>query len=211
VTSRARVWLLTGGVAIAVVLGILAGFTLPMTATQILWINLVTTVTLGLVLAFEPAEPGIMERPPRRRDASLLSSFLLWRVLLVSVVFATAVLCVFFGAQRLGDSVEAARTTVVNMLVIAQIAYLFNVRYMHMRSLSFEGLHGTRVVLIAVAGAAVAQLAFTYLPPMQEVFDTRPVSLRDGVAMIAMGVALFFLLEGEKALMRKLHWFEELD
>ncbi|WP_395332578.1 HAD-IC family P-type ATPase [Novosphingobium sp. BL-8H] len=200
-----------GGVAIAVVLGILAGFTLPMTATQILWVNLVTTVTLGLVLAFEPAEPGIMERPPRDPGASLLSSFLLWRVLLVSTVFATAVLCVFFGAQRLGDSVQTARTTVVNMLVIAQIAYLFNVRYMHMRSLSLQGIQGTRVVLIAIACAVIAQLAFTYAPPMQDIFDTRPVSIRDAAALIAVGIALFFLLEGEKMLMRRLGWFEELN
>ncbi|WP_288804697.1 HAD-IC family P-type ATPase [uncultured Novosphingobium sp.] len=199
-----------GGEGIAVILAILVGFALPMTATQILWINLVMTVTLGLVLAFEPPEPGIMTRPPRRRDAPLLSAFLLWRVLLVSVLFAAVLLAVFFGAQWAGDSLREARTMVVNMLVIAEIFYLFNVRYMHMRSLSHAGLQGTRAVLIAVGGAVIAQLAFTYAPPLQEVFDTAPLSIRDGAAMLAIGAAMFFLLEAEKTLMRKLGWFEEL-
>ncbi|WP_395394448.1 HAD-IC family P-type ATPase [Novosphingobium sp. BL-8A] len=199
-----------GGEAIAVVLAILVGFALPMTATQILWINLVMTVTLGLVLAFEPAEPGIMERPPRRRDAPLLSAFLLWRVISVSVLFSAVLLAIFFGAQRMGDTVEEARTMVVNMLVIAEIAFLFNVRYLHMRSLSFTGLQGTPAVLWAIAIAVVAQLAFTYAPPLQKIFHTHPLSIRDGAVLIAIGVAIFFVLEGEKALMRKLGWFEEL-
>ncbi len=200
-----------GGEAIAVVLAILAGFALPMTATQILWINLVMTVTLGLVLAFEPAEPGIMERPPRRRDAPLLSAFLVWRVIFVSVLFSAVLLAIFFGAQRMGDTVEEARTMVVNMLVIAEIFFLFNVRYLHMRSLSFTGLQGTPAVLWAIAIAVVAQLAFTYAPPMQKIFHTHPLSIRDGAVLIAIGVVIFFVLEGEKALMRKLGWFEELN
>ncbi|WP_313435948.1 HAD-IC family P-type ATPase [Novosphingobium sp.] len=200
-----------GGEAIAVVLAILVGFALPLTATQILWINLVMTVTLGLVLAFEPPEPGIMQRPPRKPDAPLLSSFLLWRVALVSVLFAAVVLAVFFGAQRLGDTVEEARTLVVNMLVIAEIFYLFNVRYLHMRSLTFEGTKGTKPVLIAIACVIVAQLAFTYLPPLQQVFESRPISLRDGAILLAIGLGLFVLLEVEKIVMRKLGWFEELN
>lgn len=200
-----------GGEGIAVILAIIVGFALPMTATQILWINLVMTVTLGLVLAFEPSEPGIMERPPRGRDAPLLSAFLLWRVLLVSVLFAAVLLAVFFGALHMGDTLEEARTMVVNMLVIAEIFYLFNVRYMHMRSLSFAGLRGTRAVLIAIGAAIVAQLAFTYAPPLQDIFGSAPLSIRDGAAMLVIGLAMFFFLEGEKTLMRKLGWFEELN
>lgn len=200
-----------GGEGIAVILAILVGFALPMTATQILWINLVMTVTLGLVLAFEPPEPGIMERPPRHRDAPLLSAFLLWRVIFVSVLFSAVLLGIFFGAQRMGDTVEEARTMVVNMLVIAEIFYLFNVRYLHMRSFSFSGARGTPAVLWAVGTAIVAQLAFTYAPPLQEIFHSHPLSIRDGLVLIAIGAAMFVVLEGEKALMRKLGWFEELN
>src|SRR5690606_35812036 len=97
---------------VAVVLAILLGFSLPMTATQILWVNLILTGTLGLVLAFEPPEPGVMRRPPRAANASLLSPFLLWRVIIVSVLLAAAALGLFFYALHTGRDVETARTMV---------------------------------------------------------------------------------------------------
>ncbi|WP_338243771.1 HAD-IC family P-type ATPase [Aurantiacibacter hainanensis] len=193
-----------GGEAIVVILAILAGFALPLTATQILWINLVTAVTLGLVLAFEPAEPGVMERPPRKRDAPLLTGLLLWRVLLVSALFATVVLLVFFGVQNAGASVEKARTMTVNMLVVAEVFYLFNVRFIHMRSITLKGALGTKPVLIALATVIVAQLSFTYLPFLQRVFDTRPLSLAEGALIIAIGAALFLVLEVEKAIVSRI-------
>lgn len=199
-----------GGETLAVVLAILVGFTLPMTATQILWINLVLAVTLGLVLAFEPPEPGVMRRPPRRADAGLLSPFLLWRVILVSVLLATAALGVFFHTLGNGRDVETARTMVVNMLIVCEIFYLFNVRYLHMRSLTWRGALGTPAVLAAIAAVVVAQLVFTYWPPMNAVFGSRPLTVADGALLVSIGFALMLLLEGEKLLMRRLGWFEEL-
>jgi len=199
-----------GGETLAVVLAILVGFTLPMTATQILWINLVLAVTLGLVLAFEPSEPGVMRRPPRRPDAGLLSPFLLWRVVLVSVLLSGVALGVFFWTLESGRDVETARTMVVNMLIVAEIFYLFNVRYLHMRSLTWRGALGTPAVLVAIAVVVMAQLAFTYWPPMNAVFGSRPLTFADGATIIATGFALMLLLEGEKLLMRRLGWFEEL-
>ena len=194
----------------AIILAILVGFTLPMTATQILWINLVTAVSLGLVLAFEPAEPGVMQRPPRAADAPLLSPFLLWRVIIVSILFAGTTLGVFFFTLAEGRSIEVARTMVVNMLVVAEIFYLFNVRFLHMRSLTWRGVLGTRPVLIAIGAVVTAQLAFTYLPVLNRLFDSRPLTLRDGGLIVLIGIGLFLLLEGEKLLMRRLGWFKEL-
>ncbi|WP_051882179.1 cation-translocating P-type ATPase [Parvularcula oceani] len=192
-----------GGEAITIILAILLGFTLPMTATQILWVNLVTAVTLGLALAFEPAEGSAMTRPPRKRDAPLLSGFLLWRVGLVASLFTGAVLLVFFLALDRGRDVAAARTLAVNMLVVAEIFYLFNVRFLSGGSLSWRGVVGTPAVLIAVGAVIAAQLAFTYFPPLQAVFDTRPVGLAEGAAIIGIGAVLFTVLELEKALFRR--------
>nr|WP_179408499.1 HAD-IC family P-type ATPase [Novosphingobium marinum] len=189
-----------GGEAIVIVL---AGFALPMTATQILWVNLVTAVTLGLVLAFEPPEPGVMERPPRRRDTPLLTPLLVWRVALVSALFAGVSLLIFFGAQSLGASVEKARTMVVNMLVVAEIAYLFNVRFLHMRSLTLKGALGTRPVLVALAIVIVAQIAFTYLPLMQIVFETEALTITEGAIIVLIGFGLLLLLEAEKRFTRR--------
>jgi Ca2+-transporting ATPase len=193
-----------GGEALTVVAALVFGFLLPMSAAQILWINLVTSVTLGLALAFEPAEPGVMRRPPRSPDAPLLSRFLVWRVVLVSIVFAAVSLGVFFLALERGRDLETARTLVVNTLVVLEIFYLFNVRYLGMTSITLRGVLGTPAVLYALAAVVVAQLAFTYLPLMQGWFATRPVALADGVLIIACGVALLALFEGEKLLLRRL-------
>jgi len=199
-----------GGESVAVILAILLGFALPMTATQILWINLVLASTLGLVLAFEPTEPGTMRRRPRPANAPLLSPFLIWRIALVSALFAAVALGLFFFTLGRGESIETARTMVVNMLVVAEIFYLFNVRYLHMHSLSWHGALGTPAVLLAIAIVVLAQLLFTYAPFMHDLFESRPLSLAEGALIIAIGALLFLLLEGEKILMRKLQWFREL-
>ena len=199
-----------GGETLAVVLAIFAGFALPMTATQILWVNLILSATLGLVLAFEPSEPNVMRRPPRRPDAPLLSPFLLWRVLVVSVLLAAFSLGIFFHTLGQGRDIETARTMVVNMLVVGEIFYLFNVRYLHVGSISWRGALGTPAVLGAIAVVVAGQLAFTYTPFMNAAFDSRPLTIADGALIVALGVALMLMLEAEKLLMRRLGWFEEL-
>lgn len=192
-----------GGEAIAIIVAILAGLTLPLTPVQILWINMVLTLTLGLVLAFEPAEPDVMQRPPRRADAPLLSKFLVWRIALVSVLIVAGTFGIFAWARWRGFDVETARTMVVNTMVVMEIFYLFNVRYMHTASISWRGVAGTPVVLAAVAAVTIAQFAFTYLPAMNLLFASRPVPMVDGLLIIAIGVALMLILEAEKTWMRR--------
>lgn len=199
-----------GGETLVVVLAIFAGFALPMTATQILWVNLILEGTLGLALAFEPSEDGVMRRPPRRPDASLLSPFLLWRVVLVSILFTAASLGVFFFALDQGRDLATARTMVVNMLIVGEVFYLFNVRYLSRESFTWRGVRGTRAVLIAITVVVAGQLAFTYLPFMNGIFDSRPLGLADGALILAIGVAMMILLEVEKLLVRRLGLFEEL-
>jgi magnesium-transporting ATPase (P-type) len=208
--QKVTAWTLptNGGEALTVISAILIGFTLPMTPAQILWINLITAVSLGLVLAFEPPEPDVMRRPPRRANAGLLSAFLVWRVVFVSLIFLAAALTVFFYAQSKGLDLETARTMVVNTIVILEIFYLFNVRYLHMTSFSWQGAIGTRPVLIAIAVVVVAQLAFTYLPVMQLLFATQPISLADGILILGIGIAVLALLEAEKTIMRRLGFLQ---
>jgi magnesium-transporting ATPase (P-type) len=198
-----------GGEAITVIIAILAGFTMPMTPAQILWINLISTVTLGLVLAFEPPEPGVMRRPPRSRKSPLLSSFLVWRIFFVSFLFAVGCLAIFFYALTRGLGVELARTMVVNVIVVFEIFYLFNVRYLHMASITLRGALGTAPVLLALLTVVVAQFAFTYTPIMQGLFETRPVPIVDGILIVAAGVLLMAILETEKNLMRRLGVFRQ--
>ncbi|WP_411034859.1 HAD-IC family P-type ATPase [Shinella sp. BYT-45] len=198
-----------GGEVLCVILAILLGLALPMTPVQILWINLILTVTLGLVLAFEPSEPDVMRRPPRRRDAPILSRFLVWRIVFVSFLFMLGVFGIFEYALYRGYSQEGARTMVVNTLVVMEIFYLFNVRYLHRTSFSLVGAMGTPAVLAAIAIVAAAQLLFTFAPPMHDLFGSAPVAFADGLLIILIGVAAMTVLELEKALMRKLSpgWF----
>jgi magnesium-transporting ATPase (P-type) len=199
-----------GGEVLAIVAALMLGLTLPMTAPQILWVNMVLTITLGLVLAFEPAEPGVMARPPRAPSAPLLSPFMLWRIVFVSLLFTLGAFGIFAWGQWRGYEDALGRTMVVNVLCVMEIFYLFNVRYLHMRSFTWRGARGTPAVLWAVGAVVLAQLAFTYAPWMQALFDTRDVPLWDGVLIIGIGAASMLVLETEKALLRRWQLFDEL-
>lgn len=187
-----------GGEAFTIVLAILFGLALPVTPVQILWINMVTAVALGLTLAFEPTEPGAMQRPARPPGERILSRRLLWRILFVSVLMVAGTFGIYAWAVSRGLSVETARTMAVNTLVVMEIFYLFSVRYVHGTSLTWQGVLGTRAVLIGVATVVAAQFAFTYLPPMHLIFGSRAVSFTDGMMIVAIGVALLFVVEAEK-------------
>lgn len=186
------------GEAMVVVLALLAGTALPVTAVQILWINLVTAITLGLALAFEPAEPGTMSRPPRPRDAPVLPGVLVWHVVLVATLFVVAVSAVFTSALGRGHPLHVAQTMAMNTIVVLEIFQLFHVRNMHSTSLTWAAARGTKAVWSVILLVTGAQFAVTYLPPLQAVFGTGPVALADGLLIVAAGAAFFAILEIEK-------------
>src|SRR3546814_363579 len=146
------------------------------------------------LLAVEPTEPGAMQRRPRGRGAPLLSPFLLWRVVLVSVLFAAVTLGIFFYTLDQGRGLEVARTMVVNMFIVAEIFYLFNVRYLHMTSLTWRGTVGTPAVLIAITVLILGQALFTYSPFMNAIFHSRPLTFADLALLVVAGAALMLLL-----------------
>lgn len=167
---------------------------------------MVSSVALAMTLAFEPMESDVMKRPPRRLDAPMLSTFVLWRIALVSALFVGGIFGMFNLALWRGAEVAEARTLAVNTLVAMEIFYLFSVRYLRAPSLTVQGILGTRPVLIAVAIVVGLQFVFTYAPFMQRWFETRPVSLFDGMLVVAVAVILFFVLELEKLGRRRLAW-----
>ncbi|HAC57744.1 MAG TPA: carbonate dehydratase, partial [Rhodobiaceae bacterium] len=193
-----------GGEALTILLAVLFGLTLPVLPLQILWINMVTGVALGLTFAFEPTEPGAMKRAPRAPGQSILSGRVLWRVFFVSLLMVIGTFGIFTWATERGLPVETARTMVVNAIVVMEIFYLFSVRYVHGTSLTWQGAMGTRAVLIGVAGITAAQFAFTYLPFLQGVFGSAPVAIADGFVIVGIGIALLFIVEIEKRVARRL-------
>ena len=202
--KKAIVFLLpvNGGEALALVLALLLGVTLPITPVQILWVNMVSSVVLAMALAFEGPEPDIMRRPPRRADEPILSRFVLWRVGFVSLLFCAGIFGMFTLAQAQGASLEEARTIAVNTLVVMEIFYLFSVRFLNTTSLSLRAILGTRPVLIAITAVTLLQFVFTYAPFMEAFFDTRPLSLTQGLMVVAMGPLLLLILEIEKRVLQ---------
>ncbi|TYO90525.1 HAD-IC family P-type ATPase [Oceanicella actignis] len=192
------------GEAAVVVVALLAGLAAPLSALQILWVNLATAATLGIALAFERTEPGIMRRPPRAADAPVLDRTLVWHVIFVSVLFVAGAYGMFNYATGRGHSVELARTLCVNTLIVLEVFHLFFIRNFHLTSLTWEAVRGTKAVWIAVIVVVGAQMLFTYAPFMQAVFATRPVSLTDGAVVIGVGLAFFAVVEVEKQLRLRL-------
>ncbi|MDP3196673.1 HAD-IC family P-type ATPase [Tabrizicola sp.] len=186
------------GESMVIVLALLLGLALPVTAVQILWINLITAVTLGLALAFEPTEIGTMTRPPRARHAPILSGALVWHVVLVATLFLAAIFGVFTYAIDKGYSLPLAQTMAMNTLVVLEIFHLFFIRNIHSTSLTWAAARGTKVVWIVVVVVTAAQFAVTYLAPLQVVLGTAPVPLFDGLLIVGIGAAFFALIEIEK-------------
>jgi magnesium-transporting ATPase (P-type) len=192
----------SAGEALALVLAILLGVDLPVTPLQILWVNMVTAVTLGLALAFEPGEPHAMARPPRDPREPLLDLHLVWRVVFVSLLMVVICGGLFLWALADGAELPLARSLAVNALVACEVTYLFASRRLFGSVLNRAGLFGNRIVLLAVAVLVVLQLGFTYLPPAQLVFGIAPLAVEHWLLVLPPAVGLLLLVEGEKALLR---------
>ncbi len=192
-----------GGEALTIILAIALGRLLPITAAQILWVNMITAVTLALSLAFEAGERNVMQRPPRKRDEPILSGFLLWRIALVSVILVAGTFGMFVWQREHGASIELARTAAVNTLVMFEAFYLFNARHLSASSFNRATIFGSRPILIAIGLVIVFQLAFTYAPPLQFLFRTEAIDLVTWVEIILVSSTVYFLVELEKYFFRR--------
>lgn len=190
----------SSGEALTIIVALLAGLTLPITPIQILWVNLVTSITLGLALAFEPSETNLMQRRPRERRRALLSGELVWHIILVSLLFLLGVFGIYRYAIAQDYPLELARTMALNTLVVMEIVHLLFIRNRHSPRLSWQAVRGTKVVWLTIACVTLAQLAVTYLSPLQAVFATASVAFADGLIILAIGALLFLAIECEKRL-----------
>ncbi|WP_406625129.1 cation-transporting P-type ATPase [Acidovorax sp. SDU_ACID1] len=193
-----------GGEALVVFFAIAFGLMLPLTAAQVLWINLVTSSTLGVALAFEPTESDVMRRPPRDPRESLLSGLFVWRVVMVSVLMACAALGLFLWELGRGSSLETARTMAVCAVVAAEMFYLLNSRHILRSALSREGLLGNPQVLLAIGVCALLQLAFVHAPWLQAVFGSTDLSPGEWLRVLLAGAGVFAAAELEKWALRRL-------
>ena len=191
------------GEGLVILTAIGAGLALPILPVQILWINMTTAVALGLMLAFEPKEAGIMQRSPRNPSRPLLTGELVWRILLVGSLLLAGAFGLFLWVQSRGGTLEEARTVAVNVFVIVELFYLFNCRSLD-HSMFQLGVFSNPWVTGGVLTMIVLQLLFTYAPAMNFLFHTTPLGWETWIPIAAVGLASYVIVEVEKWVRRKL-------
>lgn len=178
-----------------VVFSILLQQTMPMTAIQLLWINMVSALTLQLAFIFEPAEPGIMNRSPRKTTEKLMNRYDVFQMIYVSVIIAAGALVVFEWFDNLvGFSI--ASTMAVNTIIFGKIFYLFNIRTAD--SVLSKSFWTNPMAFGAIGLMIILQIVFTYLPFMNTIFSTGPLSLINWSIVIAIGLLVLVITELDK-------------
>jgi len=202
--EKAMLFMLPTNVAQALVIAvaILIGFTMPITTPQVLWVNMVTSVALGLVISFEPHELDVMRRPPRAVDRPILTGFGVWRIIFVGLALLAYTLLAFFWMKAQGASDGLAQTVAVNAITIGQAFYLLNSRYLLDTSISFKAHTGNPYLPLGIIAVVILQLAFTCTPPLQAMFGTEAVPLWVWPWLLAGGLLFFLVVEAEKLVIR---------
>jgi magnesium-transporting ATPase (P-type) len=202
--EKAMLFMLPTNVAQALVImaAIFVGFTAPITAPQILWVNMVTSVALGLVISFEPHELDVMQRQPRAVDRPILDAFGVWRVVFIGLALLALTLWAFFWMKSKDASDELARAVAVNALVVGQVFYLLNSRYKLDSSLSLKAHLGNKYLAMGIGAVAILQLLFTYTPPFQRLFETEAIPFWVWPWLFVGGLVFFLVVEAEKLIIR---------
>jgi magnesium-transporting ATPase (P-type) len=185
-----------------IAVAILFGFTLPITAPQVLWVNMVTSVALGLVISFEPHEDDVMLRSPRAIDRPIVTGFGLWRILFVGAALVVYTLAAFAWLKDHGASDEMARAAAVNAITLGQVFYLLNSRYLIDSSLTLRAHAGNPYLLYGIGAVVVLQLLFTYAPPFHWLFGNESLPLWVWPWLIGGAIVFFFAVELEKLIIR---------
>eukprot|EP00285_Hemiselmis_virescens_P013221 CAMPEP_0173380530 /NCGR_PEP_ID=MMETSP1356-20130122/3202_1 /TAXON_ID=77927 ORGANISM="Hemiselmis virescens, Strain PCC157" /NCGR_SAMPLE_ID=MMETSP1356 /ASSEMBLY_ACC=CAM_ASM_000847 /LENGTH=1147 /DNA_ID=CAMNT_0014334157 /DNA_START=96 /DNA_END=3539 /DNA_ORIENTATION=+ len=194
--------------------------TVPLTAIQVLYVNMVTSVTMGMMLSMEPAEGDIMARPPRRTNKRLFGKKVMWNCLFVSSFMVVAVIGVFVwslerhpitaeeqllldsqrraGASLRSPRIDAARGEAFNMLVFAEIGYAINCRYLRDSSLTSKVFTQNKWCWVAIFIAVVLQVILTYVPGVNYFFYNGPIEGMAWVRIIGFSIVIFLLVEFEK-------------
>lgn len=189
------------GEGLVILLAVFLGLTLPITPVQILWINMTTAVFLGLMLAFEDKEPGLMERPPRKPKTPILTRDLGVRIGIVSVMLVVSAFGLFEWALYQEKSLETARTMAVNMFVFGELFYLFNCRSLRYSMLKL-GMFSNHWLLFGVSTMILLQLIFTYSSVMNTLFGSAPLNIFEWSLILTGGFIIYGVVGIEKWLRR---------
>lgn len=191
-----------GAEALVLIAAIFMGMRMPITPVQILWVNMVTAVTLALALSFEPMEERVMKLPPRPPDEPIFGKYFLWRISYVSILIGGFTLLLYKLIRNHGVDIDTARTIAVNTIVAGQAFYLFNCRKFY-ETIFTNNFFNNRYAFTTVGILIVAQFIFTYLPFMNNLFGTSPIMTDHWLYIVLVGVAVLFIVEIEKVITKK--------
>lgn len=179
-----------------VAFSILTGQEIPLQPAQLLWINLVSAITIQFAFVFEQAESNIMNKPPRTRSQKMFSKADLRQMALVSVLMATFALIGYEWFLHLGVSEISASTMVVNTIVISKIFYFFSIRTdkFALSQASFENKQAWWIIGLMLG----FQLFLTYVPFMQTAFKVTALSLTEWSVITAFSALILIIVELKK-------------
>jgi magnesium-transporting ATPase (P-type) len=182
-------------------LSIAASVPLPLSAVQLLWLNLVTNGIQDVALAFEKGEPGVLERRPRQRDESLFDRRMLGQVLVSGGYIGACAFGFYIWALARGMPAEEARNLLLLLLVMFENVHLLNVRS-ERRSAFKVPFAANPFLILALVGAQGLHVAALYLPGLSDVLSVQPVSATDWLMVAAVAASLLAVMEFYKAQLR---------
>ena len=200
----------SGAEALVIIAAIALGVALPITPLQILWVNTITAVTLSLPLALESPEKNVMRRQPRDPRRRLLTPLIVWRLVFVSFLGLTGTFGLFAWERMQGADLAVARTVAVNTLVIVEMFYLLNTRFLTAPLFSRNGFLGNPYVPLVIGLLLMAQLGFIYAHPLHLIFGTEAIGLASWLRCLGVGLAVMLLVELEKTVIRRIGRYRHL-
>ena len=193
----------TGFAAVlSILFSMFLGIPIPYFPAQLLWINLVTNGLQDVALAFEPGEKGIIKRPPRDPKEGIMSRLMIERSIIVGLLISVGVIYNFVDALDKGASVEKARTIAVTTMVFFQFFQAWNSRS-ERESIFRISLISNPFLFYTMLAAFLAQLAFVYVPALQWVFRTEPITADEWLQIGVISMTVIAVAEADKWLRRR--------
>ncbi len=193
----------TGFAELLAILGsIILGLPIPYLPAQILWLNLVTNGLQDVALAFEPAENDVLTRKPRNPKEGILTRLMLERTILTGVILAVGTLFVFQERLSAGVPLERARTAALTTMVFFQFYQALNSRSETQSVFSMNPLKNP-FLFVSMVAAFFAHMAVLYVPPMQFIFRTEPLSATVWVQILLITTTVLGAVEMDKWIRRR--------
>ena len=192
------------GEGLVILASIFMGLLMPILPVQILWINMTTALTLGMMLIFEPKEPDVMNRPPRKPHSPILTKDLIIQISIVSICILISAYGLFELAIKDGSTIEEARTIAVNTIVMIEIFYLFNCRSLT-KSILRKGFFSNKLIFLGVTIMILLQIVFTYTAVLNEIFQSKPIGIESWLQIVCVAIVTFLIIEIKKFVTRRIN------